>query len=69
MIEIKNFKNCTRCHKGYFIEDFMRIVKRKTYGIDCDNEGFVYYERPSKTCKKCRTEFRNKKILFKDDLE
>jgi len=45
---------CMYCKSSKDIDYFYQIIKRRTYGICCDDEGFEYYRKPTKMCLDCR---------------
>jgi uncharacterized OB-fold protein len=47
-------KICTVCKQQKADNHFHQIIKRKTYGIDCDDDGYVHYLKITKTCFNCR---------------
>jgi hypothetical protein len=49
-----NNKYCRMCKKEKSKEHFYRIIKRKTYGICCDDEGYEYCYKDTVLCSDCR---------------
>ena len=49
-----DLKICVYCKNNKPLEMFQKIIKRKTYGLDCDDDGYVYYVKELKICSQCR---------------
>ena len=56
----KIVKHCNIC-KTYKCNDyFVRIIKKRDYEIDCDNDGYSYYMKNTIICLECRLILREK---------
>lgn len=49
---------CSKCKTLKTHNNFMKILDIRTYGIGCDDEGYVKKIRYYKTCSDCREELR-----------
>lgn len=45
---------CPDCNENRLKEDFIQIVARRDYGLNCDDEGYTYFRKLTKRCKYCR---------------
>jgi len=46
---------CIYCKKSKDSEYFYQVIKRRTYGICCDDDGYEYFRKPTSMCLDCRT--------------
>jgi len=53
-----NYQVCTKCNELKNETEFMKIISRQTYGIGCDDDGYVYYIKLFKLCHECRHKMR-----------
>ena len=53
-------KLCPVCKESKCDEYFTRIIKRKDYNIDCDDDGYSYYLKVTLICLDCRLKLREK---------
>ncbi len=47
-------KTCPMCKKEKSNRHFIRTIKRRTYGICCDDDGYEYFGKETKLCLDCR---------------
>lgn len=47
-------KVCSLCRKQKTKKHFYRVIKRRDYYIDCDEDGFNYYLKETEICLDCR---------------
>lgn len=54
-------KKCSYCKKTVNKNLFFRIKKKQTYGLESDENGYVFYKIPTKLCQKCRNYLYDRK--------
>ena len=59
---MENHKYCNTCRKTYKETEFIRVIKRKDYGINADSHGITYFLKPCKTCDTCRFKALNQRL-------
>lgn len=52
-------KYCKTCKMDHCLKKFLKIIKRKDYSLNSDNDGITLYLKELKTCKDCRTKKLN----------
>jgi len=57
---MENYKLCPYCKVNKLEEYFTRIIKRKDYAIDSDDEGYSLYLKNTILCLDCRIIYREK---------
>jgi len=55
-------KYCKTCKSSHNVKEFLKIIKRKDYSLNSDNDGITLYLKELKTCESCRT----KKLYYKN---
>lgn len=55
-----NYILCPVCKINKLEEYFTRIIKRKDYGIDCDDQGYSLFIKNTILCLECRIMLREK---------
>jgi len=45
---------CPKCDQSLPKEQFIRVIRRRTYDIGCDDDGYTYFGKPTKLCSYCR---------------
>jgi hypothetical protein len=45
---------CPKCNESLPKEQFIRVIRRRTYDIGCDDDGYTYFGKPTKLCTYCR---------------
>lgn len=45
---------CLKCNESLPKEQFIRVIRRRTYDIGCDDDGYTYFGKPTLQCSYCR---------------
>ena len=60
---MENNKYCNTCKSYCDIKEFIKIISRRAYGLNADNEGITLYLKELKQCIDCRNKSRYYKNL------
>jgi len=55
-------KFCKRCRKVKPLDNFNRIIKRKSYAPDAEDDGYKYFLKETINCLSCRNELNEREI-------
>ena len=58
-------KQCKVCEEIKPSEDFHKLVKRKDYSCESDNDGYSTYIKPVMNCESCRAKIRTETKEFR----
>ena len=53
-------KTCPMCKKEKSHRHYIRTIRRRTYGICCDDDGYEYFAKETILCLDCREISRNR---------
>lgn len=59
---------CIYCKEVKDEDYFYQVIKRRTYGICCDEDGYEYFRKPTIMCLDCRIINKARVIKHKQKL-
>ena len=52
---------CSVCGRMNPPTEYIQIIKRRDYAVGCDEEGYRYFAKNTKSCQQCRD--KNRKLV------